>query len=199
MSISILHCYGDSLTAGFGALSQDGWIARVSRALPAVTFVNHGVCGGFFSDILLSAAETATHPAKDEALFLMGGTNDILCGRRLEALTQIAEENIRALSARLPVILGTPLWATKTSVSCGWQADWAFEKNQESLLSYADFLRKLAKERRLPLIDFQKEFPKSDADYTDGIHPNADGYALMSRIALPVLTSFLSQSPAQNQ
>lgn len=199
MSISILHCYGDSLTAGFGALPQNGWIACVSRALPTVTFVNHGVCGGFFSDILLSAAETAAHPDKGEALFLMGGTNDILCGRRLESLLPIANENIRALSSRLPVILGTPLLATEASVACSWQADWAFEKNQESLLSYADFLRKLAKELRLPLIDFQKEFPESDAYYTDGIHPNADGYALMSHIALPVLASFLSQSTARNQ
>ena len=199
MSISILHCYGDSLTAGFGALPQDGWIARTSRALPSVTFVNHGVCGGFFSDILLSAAETAAHPDKGEALFLMGGTNDILCGRRLDSLLPIADENIRALSSRLPVILGTPLLATEASVACGWQADWAFAKNQEALLSYAEYLRKLAQALRLPLIDFQKEFPKSDAYYTDGIHPNADGYALMSHIALPVLASFLSQSPAQNR
>ncbi len=199
MSISILHCYGDSLTAGFGALPQDGWIARTSRALPAVTFVNHGVCGGFFSDILLSATETAAHPSKNEALFLMGGTNDILCGRRLDSLTQIAEKHIHALSSRLPVILGTPLLATEASVACGWQADWAFAQNQEALLSYAEYLRKLAQALRLPLIDFQKEFPESDAYYTDGIHPNADGYALMNRIALPLLEVFLSPSPAQNR
>ncbi len=199
MSISVLHGYGDSLTAGFGALPQDGWFARTSRALPDVSFVNHGVCGGFFSDILLSASETAAHPEEGEALFLMGGTNDILCGRRLDSLKLLAEEKIRALSLRLPLILGTPLLATKASVSCGWQADWAFEENQKSLAAYAEFLRALAAALRLPLIDFQKEFPADDAYYTDGIHPNADGYALMSRIALPVLIPFISQSTSQNR
>ncbi len=197
--ISLLHCCGDSLTAGYGAMPQDGWVARISRTLPNVTFINHGACGAFFIDILVSAAEIAARPQKGEALFLMGGTNDILCGRRLEALTQIADKNIRALSSQLPVILATPLLATKTSVACGWQADWAFDKNQEALLAYADFLRKLADELAIPLIDFQKEFPKEDTLYTDGIHPNADGYALMSRIALPVLESFLNPSTAQNR
>ncbi len=197
--ISLLHCCGDSLTAGYGAMPQDGWVARISRTLPDVTFINHGACGAFFIDILVSAAEIAARPEKGEALFLMGGTNDILCGRRLEALTQIADKNIRALSSRLPVILATPLLATKTSVACGWQADWAFDKNQEALLAYADFLRKLADELAIPLIDFQKEFPADNAYYTDGIHPNADGYALMSEIALPVFTSCFNPLTAQNQ
>ncbi len=197
--ISLLHCCGDSLTAGYCAMPQDGWVARISRTLPDVTFINHGACGAFFIDILVSAAEIAARPEKVEALFLMGGTNDILCGRRLEALTQIADKNIRALSSRLPVILATPLLATKTSVACGWQADWAFNKNQEALLAYADFLRKLADELAIPLIDFQKEFPADDAYYTDGIHPNADGYALMSEIALPVFTSCFNPLTAQNQ
>ncbi len=197
--ISLLHCCGDSLTAGYGAMPQNGWVARISRTLPNVTFINHGACGAFFTDILISAAEIAARHEKGEALFLMGGTNDILCGRRLEALTQIADKNIRALSSQLPVILATPLLATKTSVACGWQADWAFDKNQEALLAYADFLRKLADELAIPLIDFQKEFPQVDTLYTDGIHPNADGYALMSEIARPVFASFLNPSTAQNQ
>ncbi len=197
--ISLLHCCGDSLTAGYGAMPQDGWVARISRTLPNVTFINHGACGAFFIDILVSATEIAARPQKGEALFLMGGTNEILCGFRLSTLTLRVAENIRVLSSRLPVILGTPLLATKTSVACGWQADWAFDKNQEALLAYADFLRKLADELAIPLIDFQKEFPKEDTLYTDGIHPNADGYALMSRIALPVLESFLNPSTAQNR
>ncbi len=197
--ISLLHCCGDSLTAGYGAMPQDGWVARISRTLPDVTFINHGACGAFFIDILVSAAEIAARPQKGEALFLMGGTNEILCGFRLSTLTLRVAENVRVLSSRLPVILGTPLLATKTSVACGWQADWAFDKNQEALLAYADFLRKLADELAIPLIDFQKEFPKEDTLYTDGIHPNADGYALMSRIALPVLESFLNPSTAQNR
>ncbi len=197
--ISLLHCCGDSLTAGYGAMPQNGWVTRISRTLPNVTFINHGACGAFFIDILVSAAEIAARPQKGEALFLMGGTNEILCGFRLSTLTLRVAENVRVLSSRLPVILGTPLLATKTSVACGWQADWAFDKNQEALLAYADFLRKLADELAIPLIDFQKEFPKEDTLYTDGIHPNADGYALMSRIALPVLESFLNPSTAQNR
>lgn len=181
--IHTVHFYGDSLTAGYGAAPADGWIARLSRRFPRLTLYNHGECGRLFSDIAADAWTVVHYPAEGEALFLMGGTNDILCGIRFAALLRKAEEEIRGLSARIPLILGTPLLTTRASIAAGWQQDWQYEENGRELAAYGDFLRALAEELSLPLLDFQKEFPRSDEWYSDGVHPNSGGYARMAETA----------------
>ncbi len=181
--IHTLHCYGDSLTAGYGAAPADGWISRLSQDFPTLTFYNHGVCGASLFDILDDAWTIVYYPAPGEALFLMGGTNDILSGLRLDALMKKAEENIRDLSDKIPLILGIPPLTTKASIPSGWQADLEYDRNIEDLSLYGDFLRHLAASLSLPTIDFQKEFPRDDTFYTDGVHPNANGYARFAEIA----------------
>lgn len=181
--IHTVHFYGDSLTAGYGAAPADGWIARLARRFPRLTLYNHGECGRLFSDIAADAWTVVHYPAEGEALFLMGGTNDILCGIRFAALLRKAEEEIRGLSARIPLILGTPLLTTHASIAAGWQQDWQYEENDRELAAYGDFLRALAEELSLPLLDFQKEFPRSDEWYSDGVHPNGGGYARMAETA----------------
>lgn len=181
--IHTVHFYGDSLTAGYGAAPADGWIARLARRFPRLTLYNHGECGRLFSDIAADAWTVVHYPAEGEALFLMGGTNDILCGIRFAALLRKAEKEIRGLSARIPFILGTPLLTTRASIAAGWQQDWQYEENDRELAAYGDFLRALAEELSLPLLDFQKEFPRSDEWYSDGVHPNGGGYARMAETA----------------
>lgn len=181
--IHTVHFYGDSLTAGYGAAPADGWIARLARRFPRLTLYNHGECGRLFSDIAADAWTVVHYPAEGEALFLMGGTNDILCGIRFAALLRKAEEEIRGLSARIPLILGTPLLTTRASIAAGWQHDWQYEENDRELAAYGDFLRALAEELSLPLLDFQKEFPRADEWYSDGVHPNSSGYARMAETA----------------
>lgn len=181
--IHTVHFYGDSLTAGYGAAPADGWIARLARRFPRLTLYNHGECGRLFSDIAADAWTVVHYPAEGEALFLMGGTNDILCGIQFAALLRKAEEEIRGLSARIPLILGTPLLTTRASIAAGWQQDWQYEENDRELAAYGDFLRALAEELSLPLLDFQKEFPRSDEWYSDGVHPNSGGYARMAETA----------------
>lgn len=181
--IHTVHFYGDSLTAGYGAAPADGWIARLARRFPRLTLYNHGECGRLFSDIAADAWTVVHYPAEGEALFLMGGTNDILCGIRFAALLRKAEEEIRGLSARIPLILGTPLLTTRASIAAGWQQDWQYEENDRELAAYGDFLRALAEELSLSLLDFQKEFPRSDEWYSDGVHPNSGGYARMAETA----------------
>lgn len=192
-TISAIHFYGDSLTAGYGAAPEAGWIPRLAKKFPALTLYNHGVCGRLFSDVLEDAWTVVHYPAESEALFLMGGTNDILCGIRYDSLLANTEREIRALSAKIPVILGVPPLATRRSILAGWQAEWQFERNQSELASYADFLRMLAADLSLPVIDFVAAFPAEDAYYTDGIHPNERGYEIFARAAAAVLREYIAK------
>ena len=81
------------------------------------------------------------------------------------------------------MILGIPPLTTRASIQAGWQADWTYDKNNADLSLYGNFLRHLAAALSLPVMDFQKEFPREDTHYTDGVHPNAKGYILFADIA----------------
>lgn len=188
-----LQFWGDSLTAGYGTFPGRGWVAQLSRRFPRITMYNHGVCGRLFSDILAEAWAVVHYPDPREALFLMGGTNDILCGIRYDSLCRTVEQEITALSARIPIVLGVPLLTTRASIAAGWQMEWQFEDNNETLRLYADFLRSMAEQHGLVLLDFQQHFPCDDAFYSDGVHPNERGYTCMADLAEAVLRPLLPQ------
>ena len=51
-SIHTIHCFGDSLTAGYGALPGEGWVEVLTKRHPKVEWYNHGQCGALTEDIL---------------------------------------------------------------------------------------------------------------------------------------------------
>ena len=193
-SIHTIHFFGDSLTAGYGALPQEGWVSRLERVFPAVDFYNHGVCGASVSDIFDEAACFVSRRQEGTAFFFMGGTNDILSGIRLAYLEKEVEQGIQKMGETGPLVLGIPPLATRESIYAGWQSEYNFERNQEDLALYGDFLKKLATAHQIPYIDFSHAFPLSDAWYTDGLHPNGKGYEKMAEAARSVLEKGLGIS-----
>lgn len=192
-TISSLHFYGDSLTAGYGAAPADGWIPRLSKRFPALTLYNHGALGAGLTDILGDAETLLAYPAPGEALCLMGGTNDLLCGRKEDALFAEMENAVRNLSRKIPILLGVPPLTTPQSVVTGWQAEWQYETTNAALTRYAVFLRNLSGELSLPLLDFQAHFPSDDRYYADGLHPNAEGYQIFADLAEKEIKKFLEK------
>lgn len=186
-SIHAIHFFGDSLTAGYGALPPDGWVSRLENVFPTIDLYNHGTCGAGMQDILDQIACFASHRKDNELFFFMGGTNDILGGLRLSYVEKEAEQGIRELKEAGPLLLGIPPLATKESIYTGWQSEYNFEKNQEDLVHYGEFLRKLADKCHVPYIDFSRAFPLSDDWYSDGLHPNGKGYEKMAEAAMDVL------------
>lgn len=102
-----------------------------------------------------------------------------------------APKNIRTLSRHLPVILGIPPLITPDSIAAGWQQDWQYERTNEELRLYGDFLRRLAADLFLPAADFQTAIPQRNAFYSDGVHPNAEGHRLMAWTAEAVFSPLL--------
>lgn len=58
-SIHTIHCFGDSLTAGYGALPGEGWVEVLAKRHPKVEWYNHGQCGALTEDILDALEGTA--------------------------------------------------------------------------------------------------------------------------------------------
>lgn len=181
--IKIIHCFGDSLTAGFGVLPGQGWVELLDKRIQGISFYNHGACGTGVRDIFDLMEGFTTRPGKAEGFFFMGGTNDILCGLRLDVLERIVEIEVGNISEKVPLTLGIPIPATEKSIYTGWQQEDFFEANQKDLEKYGEFLRSLSAELFLPFIDFQKALPADDRYYSDGIHPNRTGYERMADCA----------------
>ncbi len=181
--IHTIHCFGDSLTAGYGALPGKGWASRVDAALP-ISLYNHGVCGATVSDIADEMRGFLRLAEAGEGCFFMGGTNDILCGYRLDFIEKKVSELIFEATAKVPLTIGVPPLATRESIYTGWQSEENFEANQKTLSAYGDFLRNLSRDLGLLCLDFSKAFPAEDAWYADGLHPNGKGYEKMADIAI---------------
>lgn len=196
-SIHRMHFFGDSLTAGYGALPQDGWVSRLEKAFSTVSCYNHGVCGAGVQDIFDEVACFLPRQA-GELFFFMGGTNDILGGIRLDYLEKEVEQGIRKIGESGPLLLGIPPMATKESIYAGWQSEYNFERNQEDLRQYGEFLRCLARNCHLRYLDFSQAFPLADAWYSDGLHPNGKGYGKMAELACRVLEEELLTNGRQD-
>lgn len=187
-----IFCYGDSLTEGYGTAPRQGWVSLLSQGFPDDDWYNQGRCGEGFTDILSRMALHLARPEKESLLFLMGGTNDILGGRRLSAME---EELSQALSsfetAGASLILGIPPLTTKESILSGWQSDWQYDGTNETLRLWKKTIEEKGRACHFPVIDFQTPLLGQDALYTDGVHPNEKGYALFAETALPVFQKAL--------
>lgn len=181
--IHTIHCFGDSLTAGYGALPGEGWVEVLTKRHPKVEWYNHGQCGAFTEDILDALEGAAALAGTGEGFFFMGGTNDILCGFLLAVVEAQVKERLARLSEKVPLAIGIPPLATRESIWSGWQSEAVYERNQLDLAAYGDFLRELAKESNVCLIDFSHAFPLEDAWYYDGLHPNEKGYERFADMA----------------
>ena len=125
-NISMIHCFGDSLTEGYGVLPGEGWVALADHALKGITLYNHGLSGSMASDILDRLSAASGRVRKGEGYFFMGGTNDILFGLRLVVLENMVEKSLGRLAGRNPLTLGIPPLFTEMSVETGWQESGSF-------------------------------------------------------------------------
>ena len=182
-NISIIHCFGDSLTEGYGVLPGQGWVALADKELKGISLYNHGLSGSMAVDILDSLSGACGRVKRGEGYFFMGGTNDILFGIRLVVLENMVDRKLSALAGRIPLTLGIPPLFTEMSVETGWQEAGSFKRNRRDLLEYQKFLRSRAKAWDIPLLDFTKAFPPEEKWYVDGVHPNREGNERMALLA----------------
>ena len=83
-----IACYGDSLVQGFPFGNRYSWTAAVEAASAnKIKMLNYGLCGDCCDDILYRMRQYALPEYVQHVLFL-GGANDILQGRRLEAILE---------------------------------------------------------------------------------------------------------------
>ena len=178
---------GDSLTAGYELKSADAFPAQLERALKArglaVNVVNAGVSGDTASDGL-ARLDWSVEPDADCVVVELGA-NDML--RAIDPkVTQAALEQIMArLKARgVPVLVAGMLAPPNLGSDYKGSFDGIFPglARQSDALLYPFFLDGVAGQPRLQL--------------RDGLHPNAEGVAVMVERILPSVEALVARAAA---
>lgn len=177
---------GDSLVAGYGLPTEDGFVAELGRALDAagadVTLLNASVSGdttaGGRARLAWSLGDGPTH-----ALVSLGA-NDALRGLPPEA----AKENLAAILADLKAA-GVPTLLVGMRAPRNWGDDYAD--------AFDRVFPDLAAEMSAPLYPFFLEGVAlvPALNQADGIHPNAAGVDQIVERITPAVLDLLTRTP----
>lgn len=183
----LVVCLGDSLTEGYGLGEGEGYPARVQALLrplgwSEIEIVNAGVSG---STSASGRARLQWHlRRKPDVLVLALGANDGLRGIQVETTkANLASIIDLARSHDIAVLLA----GMKLPSNYGP----AYTKQFESMF------HDLAREKGVALLPFLLAgvAGQPDLNLPDGIHPNADGYAIVADTVAKSLIPVLRQVP----
>lgn len=180
----VIAAFGDSLSAGFGVEQGKSFPDDLQRLIDAAGFryriVNLGVSGDTTSDgVERLPSVLAVHPA---IVILEFGGNDGLRGLPVTAARKNFSQMIETLQkARIQILL----------------AGMTLPRNYgpEYIHSFEQIYIDLAKQYKLARVPFLLEGVGGHPDLTqpDGIHPTAEGAAIVARTVMRYLTPMLSR------
>jgi acyl-CoA thioesterase I len=177
-----LVALGDSLTAGYGLARSEALPAQLERALKArgieATIANAGVSG----DTASGGAERAEWSVPDgtQGVILALGANDMLRGVDPDVTRRALDRIIAGLQKRKIPVLLVGMYAPRNlgqDYYRRFDAIYPDLARKYDLALYPFLLEGVAGQRRLNL--------------QDGVHPTAEGVALITKQMLPTVETFL--------
>lgn len=180
LGVERIVCLGDSLTAGYGLDPAFAFPALVQRSLkeslPEVEVVNAGVSGDTTAGALRRVNWVLRTPA-DILVVALGG-NDALRGlppeetrANLTTIINTARERVPGIRIVLAGMLAPP------------------NMGEAYQLAFAEAYREVVEETKVEFMPFLLEgvAANPELNLADGIHPNAQGQAVIARNILEVL------------
>ena len=180
----VILAFGDSLTAGYGVPRGSGYPEQLQRKLDALRYkyriVNMGISGDTTSGG--RARMQAALNVMPSVVILELGANDGLRGLPVAQMQANLEEMIAEFqkAGAKVVLAGMTLPRNYGSAYVG---------------SFEDVFRHLAKKYNISLIPFFLEGVAGNPKYTldDFLHPNADGYVLVTDMVMKTLEPVLKK------
>ncbi|MEA4815590.1 MAG: GDSL-type esterase/lipase family protein [Lachnospiraceae bacterium] len=179
-------CLGDSLTYGFGISRSDIWTS-LSAKKTGLEIINKGINGDTTGGMLARFNEDVVSQNPDIA-FIMGGGNDII----MDCPLGVVRSNITAMvhqsyAAGFVPVLGIPINFDWENIREDWGALNDFKRLSKVYTEYFAWLKKYCGVFNVAHIDFNiynDEMSKKgiSSQYLDGLHPTAEGHALLSDI-----------------
>jgi len=180
----VILAFGDSLTAGYGVPRGSGYPELLQRKLDALGYkyriVNMGISGDTTSGG--RARIQAALNVMPSIVVLELGANDGLRGMPTAQMQANLEETIIAFQKT-----GAKVVLAGMTLPRNYGAAY--------VQSFEEVFRSLAKKHSLPLIPFFLEGVAGNPKYTldDFLHPNADGYVLVTNIVMKTLEPILKK------
>ena len=181
----ILVAFGDSLTAGFGLEDNDAFPTKLGSALRErgnkVRIVNAGVSGDTTSAGL--ARLDWTIPADADAVIVELGANDALRGQDPKKAYAALDQILTKLKAKNVAVLLTGMEAPRNM-------------GPEYVQAFNGIYPRLAKKHGVALYPFFLEGVATEPslNQSDGVHPNAEGVAVIVDRILPTVQGLLKQA-----
>lgn len=171
-----LVCLGDSLTEGYEIDLSKRW-TDVLASTSGIEVINSGICGDTTAG-MLARFKAMVIDHEPSHVFIMGGTNDVMCGvsnenikSNLLAMTRYARHHgIQAI-----IGIPTPYYVELLPEEEQTSNEVALEQSIEMM---RDELRLFFMEDGLPIIEFGENLILSDY-LLDGCHPNEEGQRKM--------------------
>ena len=187
-NIKKLLCLGDSLTYGYGVKRADCWVTLTAKKT-GIELVNCGISGDT-SCGMLARFQTLAAEHSPDALFVMGGSNDIIYSKTDSiARSCIAAIVQQAQAMGIKPILGIPPRMLYENISDNWSAIADFKELRGIFDEYSRWLRQFAEVFAIPTVDFSEIF-YTDSERglsPDGLHPDKEGHIRMAELLIKKL------------
>ena len=169
---------GDSLTFGYGVPKKDSWAYKLCEQLP-IEVINKGINGDttpsmlnrFYNDV------SSLSPSK---IFIMGGTNDLLCGRSVNSIVDNIEIMIKECKCS-EIIIGIPPCIKKEMAQKLFMPSNFYSYCTDSLPILQNKLINMCSKYSIKYADFYSLTLSNINNniYVDGIHLNSLGNNLL--------------------
>ncbi|MBS1815247.1 MAG: SGNH/GDSL hydrolase family protein [Acidobacteria bacterium] len=180
--------YGDSIT--------DAWDRKGTEFFPGKNYVNRGISGQTTAQMLIRFRQDVIdlHPA---VVVILAGTNDIagnlgpsslkMAADNIESMVQLARAN------GIRVVLCSLLPADHYN----WRPD---VKPAAYIREMNSWMKKYAADKGVVYVDYYSALANADGGMKegtskDGVHPTAEGYAIMAPLAEAGITAAMKKKP----
>jgi lysophospholipase L1-like esterase len=187
----------DSLTTRpdvvfMGNSITDCWADTVPSFFADNNFVGRGISGQVSSQMLVRFQEDVInlHP---KVVVICCGTNDIAQNNGPISLEHILH-NIKSMCQLARANKIKPVvCSTLPAKGFKWRPEM---KPANDILQLNEMIKAYAKENKIPYVDYHSALKDEEnglpRKYSkDGVHPNAQGYAVMESVIMPVLKKYL--------
>lgn len=188
-------CLGDSLTYGYGIRRSKVW-TKIAQEKLGMEIINEGINGDTSSG-MLSRFYTTVYSKSPEAVFIMGGVNDLIVGADLG----VVKSNIMAMAHQsiaryIDPIIGIPTKINLDNIREDWAKFTDFHKVAKELDKYHLWIKEFCNTFNVKYIDFYSEFeqeavPNVEDYYLDGLHLNEIGNEVFANIYCKSINNFL--------
>lgn len=177
--------FGDSLTYGYGVPKEKSWVYLTASQLN-FNYLNKGQ-NGDTTPSMLSRYYSSVLKYRPSKVFIMGGTNDLLCERSVSSITENIEVMIKdAADINMRIVLGIPPRIIGEMANELFIPSSFYGYAEESLPLLRENLISLSEKYTTDLIDFYSIDFTSEL-YLDGLHLSSDGNFIMYKEALKIL------------